>query len=67
MESTVLQYEISSDDIVYTFYATLHAGIHVHSSQPTEKENGDSSVQAHEPSVFCPVVLGFGGNVGLPR
>ena len=67
MESTVLQNEISSDDIVYTFYATLHAGIHVHSPQPTEKEDGDSPVQAHEPSVFCPVVLGFGGNVGLPR
>ena len=44
MESTVLQNEISSDDIVYTFHATLHAGIHVHSSQPTEKEDGDSSV-----------------------
>lgn len=67
MESTVLQNEISSDDIVCTFHATLHAGIHFHSSQPTEKEDGDSSVQAHEPSVFRPVVLGFGGNVGLPR
>ena len=31
MESTLLQNEISSDDIVYPFYVTLHAGIHVHS------------------------------------
>jgi len=67
MESTVLQNEISSDDVVYTFHATLHAGIHVHSPQPSEKEDGDSPVQAHEPGVFCPVVLGFAGNVGLPR
>ena len=67
MESTVLQNEISSDDVVYTFHATLHAGIHVHSLQPTEKKDGDSSVQAHEPGVFCPVVLAFAGTVGLPR
>ena len=57
MESTLIQNEISSDDIVYTFHATLHAGIHVHCPQPSDKEDGDFSVQA----------LGFGGNVGLPR
>ena len=57
MESTLLQNEISSDDIVYTFHATLHAGIHVHCPQPSDKKDGDFSVQA----------LGFGGNVGLPR
>ena len=67
MESTVLRNEISYDDVVYTFHATLHAGIHVHSRQPSEKEDGDSPVQVHEPGVFCPVVLSFAGNVGLPR
>ena len=67
MESTVPQNEISSDDVIYTFHATLHAGIHVHSPQPTGKEDGDSPVQTHEPGVLCPVALGFAGNVGLPR
>ena len=66
MASAVLRPEMSPGNVVHTFHATVHAGIHPHSIQPRDKEAGFTAVQAYEPSLIHPLVSGFGDDVCLP-
>ena len=66
MAPVLFCHKMSSDDVVHPHDATVHAGIHADTIQPSHKEAGVTAVQAHEPRFFYALVPCIGDDVYLP-